>query len=410
MKSKITRVARYMSGSRQENKMFTKVKAKKPIILFLSWRDFEHPQSGGAEVFTTEMLRRCQVRNSHRIIHFSTLTNGNKILSRDNKTIYIKKGNWISVLFFAMMFYFSHRKRIQFVVDQCNTHRFFIPFWVPKRKQIFFIHQLTKEIWQIKLPGFMGAIGEFTENIMLKIYSKMATMTVSPSTKKDLEDLGFNENLVKIIPEGVAHKPASFPLEQKQNKNLFLYVGRYSEYKGLPDATNAFVKYLSYNKDAQFMIIGSKNEDYIENVLKPICDRHDIQLADEFNPNNKRTITLMGRVSEEDKLMYMKKAIALIYPSRREGWGLGVSEAAILGTPSIVYNSPGLIDAVDQGRAGYLCKENTSEELLSNMLLVTNNNKKYSELREMAYKYSIQFRWENTALAFDEFIKEKKYA
>lgn len=384
-------------------------KNKKPIILFLSWRDIAHPQSGGAEVFTTEMLKRSKLKDKYTIVHYSTEVEGSKVVNREDNIVYIRKGNWVSVIFFAFLFYLNNIKRIKFVVDQCNTHRFFIPFWVAKDKQIFFIHQLTREIWKIKLPFYFAVVGEFLEDLMLRLYSKMATMTVSDSTKNDLFNLGFKKELVDIIPEGVAHTPVNLPLELKVEKNLFLYVGRYSEYKGLPDATKAFIKFLKTNNSAQFVIIGSRNEKYIDEVLRPICVEHGISIADNYDPKNLNTITLLGRVSEDLKLRYMRKATALIYPSKREGWGLGVSEAGILGTPSIVYNSPGLIDAVDKGRAGYLCEENTVQGLYENMQSVVCDQDKYESKRRSAYDYSSQFRWENTALAFDNFILGRVY-
>ncbi len=377
---------------------------KKQMILFLSWRDIDHPSAGGAEVFTTEMLKRCESKKDYNIVHFSTKVEGCERVTKKDGIIYIKNGNWISVIFHAMMFYFLNMKRIKFVVDQCNTHRFFTPFWVPKDKGVFFIHQLTREIWKIKMSRIFAFMGEKSEDLLLKIYNRRKALTVSNSTRSDLLDVGFETNNIAILPEGVDHKPITKPLACKRDNQLMIYVGRYSEYKGLPDATKAFIKYLKINPYAQFVIIGKKNEDYIKNVLEPLCRENNITLSDTYNPKNHRTLTLLGRVSEEDKLMYMEKAKLLVYPSRREGWGLGVTEAAILGTPSIVYNSAGLRDAVNLGQAGVLCKVNNSDELFENIKSLMFDHLSYEKFRYEAYKYSLQFRWENTASAFDEFV------
>ena len=45
-------------------------------ILFLSWRDIKHPQKGGAEIFTHEMLKRLASKG-HIIHHLSTKVSKN---------------------------------------------------------------------------------------------------------------------------------------------------------------------------------------------------------------------------------------------------------------------------------------------------------------------------------------------
>ena len=54
---------------------------------------------------------------------------------------------------------------------------------------------------------------------------------------------------------------------------------------------------------------------------------------------------ILGRVSEEEKVDRMARAHVHVATSAREGWGLVVSEAAALGTPTIAYNTPGLKDS-----------------------------------------------------------------
>lgn len=383
--------------------------SKKSILLLLSWRDFQHPQSGGAEVFTTEMLSRCQMKKKYSIIHFSTRVDGISTVTKKDNIIYIKKGNCISVIFYAILFYFSNRARIDKVIDQCNTHRFFTPFWVAKNKRVLFIHQFTREIWATKFPWPLNLIGEWLEDPMISIYKNDYSLTVSESTLNDLKSVGFDKNKVTIVPEGVSHAPTPLPLKTKC-EDIILYVGRYSEYKGLPDAIEAFVKYLEVEPHAQFVIIGSKNEKYIESELKPICQKNEVCLVSEYSNTNRRSITLLGRVPEQTKLEYMERAKILLYPSQREGWGLGVTEAGILGTPSIVYNSAGLVDAVNKGEAGYLCRQNTPEEIFLRLVEIKENDSGYEEVRLRAYRYSCLFEWDKTAEAFDKFIEERSVA
>ena len=98
------------------------------------------------------------------------------------------------------------------------------------------------------------------------------------------------------------------------------------------------------------------------------------------------------------------KATALLFPSVREGWGIPISEAGDVGTPSIVFDSPGIRDAVNFGNAGYLCKTNDAEGLLAQMMLAIADERLYSQMREKAYEFSSQFLWEKTGGKLEEVL------
>ena len=111
----------------------------KITILFLSWRDIKAPKHGGAEIYTHEMLKRIDL-NKYRIIHFSPEFEEGASEEFVDGIEYIRSGNAFSVIWKARQFYRRNKEHINFVVDQCNTHRFFSKLWVPHRKRIFFIH------------------------------------------------------------------------------------------------------------------------------------------------------------------------------------------------------------------------------------------------------------------------------
>ena len=118
-------------------------KENKLTILALSWRDIKAPKSGGAEVHTHEMLSRAD-KSKYEIIHFSPRIGDAPKKEIIDGVTYLRSGNIITVIFEAMKYYKRHRNQIDFVIDQCNTHRFFTPFWVEPDKRIFYIHQLTE--------------------------------------------------------------------------------------------------------------------------------------------------------------------------------------------------------------------------------------------------------------------------
>lgn len=376
-------------------------KSNKITILFLSWRDIKAPKKGGAEVYTHEMLKRVDFEK-YEIIHFSPQFEGSKSKEVIDNILYLREGGVLSVIKNARKFYNLNKDRIDFVVDQCNTHRFFTKFWVEHKKRIFFIHQLTREIWYLNAKFPISTIGFFTETPFLRLSRKDYTMTVSESTKKDLLEIGFDSDKVTILPEGINFehwkKEQFLPKDEHQT---FTYVGRFVNYKGIDDTVEAYAKLKKVYPDIKLWIIGKKDETYIKNVLKPIFESNNLSYGE---PNENKDVTFHGFIDGDKKLELMSRSKALVFPSKREGWGLIVTEAAAVGTPSIVYNSPGTIDAVNFGQAGYLCNENTVESIYSNMKRVIENPDEYEKYRNNAYEFSLNFHWNNTAESFEKFI------
>lgn len=378
----------------------------KKRLLFLSWRDIKAPKMGGAEIFTHEMLKRAN-HNLVEAIHFSPEFSGCEKDEVIDGVRYVRRGNMLSVIKEARLFYKANGAEIDYVVDQCNTHRFFSRLWVEKNKRIFFIHQLTREIW-FKNAGFpINLFGFLTETPLLKLSRHDLTITVSDSTKKDLLKLGFEDSKVTILPEGInfEHWKPEFFLEKEANSTFF-YIGRFSNYKGIDDSLKAYGKLKKNEPSAKLWIAGKKNNDYINTQLMPIFKKYNLSWSD--NIADLADVTFLGFLSEQEKLECMSRAHCLLFPSLREGWGLTITESAAVGTPSIVYNSPGVVDAVDNGQAGYLCTQNTVDELVKNMMSVIHDKNTYEFMRMSAYKFSLNFHWDHTAKAFETFLTNVK--
>jgi glycosyltransferase involved in cell wall biosynthesis len=385
------------------------------VILLLSWRDVFSPNSGGAEVFTHEMLKR-SVKGRFRFIHFSPRYPGSKAREEADGVTYLRAGNLFTVIMHAMLYYWRHRKDIDFVVNQCNTHQFFTRFWVPKSKRIFFIHQLTREIWFQNLSPPLGAIGYMLEPLLLRLARKDQAITVSASTRNDLLKLGFQPEQVQIIPEGIEfeHWPEQY-FRVKERRPTFLYVGRFVKYKGIDLVIRAFGELKLKYPDAVLWIAGKANNEFIEKELLPIMQQYgllgvgvegkewNVPQADGY-AEILADIYFHGFVSQEQKLELMSRSQALVFPSLREGWGLTVTEAAAVGTPSIVSNTAGLMDATDFGKCGYLAIHGDVLGLAAQMQRVISDVSEYESMRKRAYDYSLKYHFKHTGAVFSEWI------
>ncbi len=380
--------------------MTAKEQLNRKRILSLSWRDICSEKAGGAEIHTHELLKAIH-SNRYEVVHIAMHQKGRPKRENIDGIEYIRCGNCLGVLLFAVGYYMKNKKRISLVIDQCNTFRFFTKFWVNKKKRIFYIHQLTREIWDIQMGGMFGKIGKMLENPMLRLNRNDYTITVSESTKQELIELGFDRKKIVIIPNGLPH----LLLERenflpKEKEITFIYCGRFAKYKGINDTIEAFGEYKKVNPAAKLWIVGKTDIQYMEQVLIPICRKYGLEYGQEEGDD----VVFWGFVSEEQKYDLMQRAHALICPSIREGWGIIISEAGYLGTPSIVYNSPGLRDAVSYGEAGYLCSHNTVGEIVYHMQEVSDNIDKYNQYQKKARQYANSFRWENNISIINGFI------
>ena len=380
-------------------------KSDKITILALSWRDIKAPKSGGAEVHTYEMLSRAD-KSRFRIYHFSPICSGLPKSEVIGGVRYLRAGNVITVIFHAWRFYVANRRNIDFVIDQCNTHRFFTPFWVKREKRICYIHQLTKEIWDYSAKFPLSKMGKALEEWFLRLNRHDAVITVSESTRDELVERGYSTDKIKIIYNGVSFEPWKPEKWMPKEKDpTFIYAGRYSPYKGIDAAVEALAGLKEEFSNARLWIIGNKDQEYVEKNLLPICDKYNLRWNDAKDGFTDGDIISWGYVSEERKLELLSRAWALLFPSIREGWGIPVTEAGCVGTPSIVFDSPGIREAVDYGRAGFLCKTNSASGLCDEMERVINDKALYDIKRECAYRYSTRFLWDRVGNDFGEFIQ-----
>ena len=311
--------------------------SSKLCILIFNWRDLAHPQAGGAEVYTHRVAEEW-IKMGHEVTLFCSSVAGKADRENVNGLKIIRRGGKHSVYREAMRFYKKEgRGKYDLVIDEVNTRPFGATKWVDDSQVIALIHQVCREIWfhQVFLP--VAFIGRYIlEPYWLKSYREVLTITVSQSSKESLELYGLNK--VFVVPEGFSQK--SFEREvEKSIVPTLIFIGRLASNKRPQDAIKAFVLLKRKLPNVVLKVIGTGPE---ENSI-----RHDL-------PDG---VELLGSIGDDEKLRILGSAHLLVATSVREGWGLVVTEAAMVGTRSIGYNVPGLRDSITASN-GILCEDN----------------------------------------------------
>src|ERR1700737_3412116 len=334
-------------------------------VLILNWRCPRNPRAGGAEFLTHEIAKRL-VGAGDQVEWFSASYPGAAAEEDVDGVHIVRAGRQGTVHVRAFWHYFRRlRSRFDVVIDEVNTMPFFTPLWadVPV---FMLIYQLAREVWWYESPFPLSALGYALEPFYLKTYRRTPAMTISRSTELDLRELGFSSPIT-IVPIGIAAKP---PVSMtKRAIPTFIYVGRMTRSKRVAAILRAFRQFRAGRMTGELWLVGEGPERCVMELRR---------LADRLGVSH--FVRFCGKLQSAERSERMAQAHALLMASVREGYGLVVAEAGACGTPAIVYDVPGLRDAVFHGRTG-LVVEPSPADMAQAMMTLFDNEPLYQQLR-----------------------------
>lgn len=302
-------------------------------ILICNWKDLAHPAAGGAEVFTHECARRWAGRG-HTVTQICAAVDGRPAIEIVDGVRILRHGSRIGVYKAVRRFLRYHADRFDVVIDEINTRPFFAHHHAGATPVVALAHQVAREVWQHETPRPLSLLGRYVlEPRWLPDYAGVPTLTISASSAASLARYGVRDTTV--VPVGVEADPSSAPevaaaaAVPKAEAPTLAFCGRLVAMKRPGDAIAAFAAARDHlGAEATLEIIGTGP---LEAPLRAAAPAG---------------VRFLGRVSEAEKYRRLARAHALLVTSVREGWGLVVSEAAAVGTPSIAYDVAGLRDSV----------------------------------------------------------------
>ncbi len=361
-------------------------------ILIFNWRDTRHIYGGGAELYVHEIAKQW-VKDGHQVTVFC----GNDSYSKRREIIdgveIIRRGGFYFVYLWAFIYYLTQfRGKYDIIVDCHNGIPFFTPIY--SRKPIYcLIHHIHQEVFRHSLPKPLAKLAIFLEkDLMPIVYRNVKFITVSESSKKDIQSFGLGTKKgIEIVHPGVNSK--NLTLGRKSPEPTILYLGRLKAYKSVDVLVRAFEKVIRQVDDARLVIVGSGEE---ENSLK--------RLASELNLNGK--VVFRGKVSEKEKIELFQKAWVFVNPSFMEGWGITTIEANACGTPIVASDVPGLRDSVKNMETGRLVSYGNSDAFAESILTIIRDKDLRDRMSQEAVKWASNFDWSKTSKAFLSIISK----
>ncbi len=357
-------------------------------IAFFNWRDIRNPMAGGAEVYNHQILKRL-VSQGHHITVFTSSFSGSPERESIDGIEHVRYGGRFLMYPKSLLCYRKHvRGRYDVIVEAVNGMPFFTGLFA-KEKVIPLVYQLTRKNWYSGLPQPLAFLGYHLEDSFLRAYRSLPTMTISESTKSDLENLGFRD--VRIVKASADIEPPAGV--SKEEAPTLIYLGRLTKSKRVDHAIRAFQHVRQSLKDARLWVAGAGPE---LNRLEALVQ--ETGLSD--------STTFFGKVSQEKKAELLSKAHLMLFPAVREGWGITVLEANACSTPAVGYDVPGLKDSISDGVNGILISAGDHQEMAARTLELLNDNNALQRMSRTAAEHSKGFSWDDSAGKFASFLEE----
>jgi glycosyltransferase involved in cell wall biosynthesis len=213
----------------------------------------------------------------------------------------------------------------------------------------------------------------------------------SMSTARDISNF-CKISAHKITPIPLGYDADNFKCLNLPVSNYFLYVGRCDPYKNLHRLIAAFAN-IAQGSDYELWLAGSSDPRYSPALQEQVKE---LGLSER--------VKFLEYVPYEKLPVLMNQAIALVFPSLWEGFGLPALEAMACGTPVITSNRSSLPEVT--GDAGILVDPYNIRELASAMLAVALGATTRSRLRELGLARASQFSWSKTGISTGEILKD----
>ena len=258
-----------------------------------------------------------------------------------------------------------------------------------KTRSVVMCHDLIP----LRFPRFTSPLTNYFRYIVpLVLQQTEHIICNSQATAKDLVDLyGINSN--KISPILLGYDRHNFYPRAKTNTleaPYFLYLGRPDPYKNLSGLITAFANLP--NQEYHLAIAGSVDPRFTPQLQ---------QQAEELGITHR--LKWLDYLSYQELPVVISNAVALVFPTLWEGFGLPVLEAMACGTPVVTSNLASLPEIV--GDAAILIDPYNLDAVTSAMADIATDSELRSQLQKLSLQQAQKFSWAKTGVATKEVLQ-----
>ncbi|MDJ0573159.1 MAG: glycosyltransferase family 1 protein [Pleurocapsa sp. MO_192.B19] len=246
---------------------------------------------------------------------------------------------------------------------------------------------MCHDLIPLRFPRFTSPLTNYFRYVVpLVLRQAEHIICNSEATAKDIVDFyGIAAN--KITPILLGYDAANFyPREislPPEQSPYFLYLGRQDPYKNLKGLIKAFA--VIPNQDYHLAIAGSTDPRFTPKLQ---------QQAKELGIENR--VKWLNYLDYQELPLIISGAVALVFPTLWEGFGLPALEAMACGTPVITSNLASLPEIT--GNAAILLDPYNISAITSAMVNIAQDQKMRLQLSQLSIQQAQKFSWTKTGV------------
>jgi glycosyltransferase involved in cell wall biosynthesis len=355
----------------------------------------KHPLAGGAEKRLREVMRRIAAKG-HDVHLVSAMFPGAK---RDEFYCGVNihriglKNSDNTVLVHALgvlnLNRFISRIKPDVIFEDISPLPWFSPL-LTKKPKVIIVHHINGKVFFESQNFLAAAIAYLLEKSIGLFYRKEKIISISPSTTYSLLKMGIPQKSITEIKDGIDFNEFQKGKFTKFKEPTVLFLGRLEKRKGADFLIRTFDAVKKQVPNVRYIIAGNGKE-----------KKHLEKMAE-----GTERIIFPGFVKGINKIELLKKSWILAVPSRTEGYGISVLEAACCETPSVANSVPGLSDSVMNNKTGILANCRDNKDFSEKIIALLKDKKKRAFLGRNARAFAKLHSWESCSKETLSLLKE----
>jgi len=257
------------------------------------------------------------------------------------------------------------------------------------------------DIIPLLLPEYRGGplVRAYTGLVKASAQNATLVLTISESSRRDIvKHLGIPESRVQVtyLAADSRYSARRDPVDEaalRRNhpdlpQEYVLYLGGFDARKNIETLLQVYTWAQDILGHDFPLVIAGRLPDSHNNLFR---DPRVIAKALEVED----VVRCIGPVAEEDKPALYRGAMAFLYPTRYEGFGLPALEALACGVPIVGSHASSVPEIV--GAAGMLVDPDDARSMAGALIAVVTEYELHEKLSDAAVEHAAKFSWEKCA-------------